>query len=69
MDNEPNEDELARRVAEAAEHGFPNDRNAQIREVAKRAAAFGIGVTLRALLIIAERPDVREHLIRNLPET
>jgi hypothetical protein len=67
--DEPNEDELARRVAEAAERGYPGDRNAQVREVAKRAAAFGIGVTLRALLVIAERPDVREHLIRKLPET
>lgn len=46
------EEEMAQRVAEAAEHGCPNDRHGQIRLIAGYQAGLGIGVTLRALQII-----------------
>ena len=50
------EDRLAMQVVEAAERGYPNDREAQIRNVAAAGlTGLGIGVTLRALKIITER--------------
>lgn len=60
------EEEMAQRVAEAAEHGCPNDRHGQIRLIAGYQAGLGIGVTLRALQIILERPDVMDQLRKSL---
>jgi hypothetical protein len=52
---ELSEDEAAQRVAEAAEHGFPGDQNAQVRNVANAARLLGVSVTLKALAIITQR--------------
>jgi hypothetical protein len=56
---ELSEDEVAQRVVDAAEHGYPGDRNAQVRNVANAARGLGIGVTLKALAIITARDPRR----------
>jgi hypothetical protein len=52
---ELSEDEAALRVAAAAQHGFPGDRDAQVRNVANAARHLGVSVTLKALAIITQR--------------
>jgi hypothetical protein len=64
---ELSEDEAAQRVAEAAEHGFPGDRNAQVRNVSNAARGLGIGVTLKALAIITQRCRALEGQVDEWP--
>ena len=64
------EDQLARRVFEAAQQGYPDDVAAQIREVSKAGlAGLGIGVTLRALMLVVQQPEVHKPLLDRLPES
>ncbi len=54
------EDHMVARLVEAAEHGFQNDRAAQIRAVAGFAAqapAGMFGVFLKALAALSENED------------
>lgn len=63
------EDQLARRIFEAAQQGYPNDINAQLRNIANARRVLGIGVTLRALMLIVRQPEVHKPLLDRLPES